>query len=150
MALRVSSPAFADGADIPTKYTCDGQNIAPPLELTGIPSESKSIAVICEDPDAPSGSFTHWILYDVPASAHTIPERAPIGKAGVNDFGKTGFGGPCPPKKDSAHHYHFHVYALDTASLGPPGLSKQNALEAMDGHVLDEAELTGMYKRASV
>ena len=149
MALRVSSSAFADGADIPMKYTCDGQNVAPPLELSGIPNESKSIAVICEDPDAPSGTFTHWILYDVPASAHTIPERAPIGKAGVNDFGKTGFGGPCPPKKDSAHHYHFHVYALDTASLGPPGLSKRDALQAMHGHILDEGELTGIYKRAT-
>ena len=150
MALRVSSSAFADGAEIPMKYTCDGQNVAPPLELGGIPNESKSIAVICEDPDAPSGTFTHWILYDVPASAHTIPERAPIGKAGVNDFGKTGFGGPCPPKKDGAHHYHFHVYALDTASLGPPGLSKQDALAAMDGHILDQGELTGTYKRTSV
>jgi Raf kinase inhibitor-like YbhB/YbcL family protein len=148
MALSVSSSAFADGAEIPRKYTCDGENVAPPLEWSGMPNQSKSIAVICEDPDAPSGTFTHWILYDVPASAHTIPERAPIGKTGVNDFGKTGFGGPCPPKKDAAHHYHFHLYALDTASLGPPGLSKQHALAAMDGHILDEGELTGTYKRA--
>jgi Raf kinase inhibitor-like YbhB/YbcL family protein len=150
MALRVSSPAFADGAAIPKKYTCDGLNVAPPLELSGMPHESKSIAVICDDPDAPSGTFTHWVLYDVPASVHTIAERPPIGKAGMNDFGETGFGGPCPPKKDSAHHYRFHVYALDTASLGPPGLSRQDALEAMEGHVLDEGELTGTYKRASV
>ena len=149
MALRVSSPAFADGAAIPRKYTCDGQNVAPPLELRGMPNESKSIAVICDDPDAPSGTFTHWILYDVPASAHTIAERASIGKSAVNDFGKTGFGGPCPPKKDGAHHYRFHVYALDTASLGRPGLSKQDALKAMEGHILDEGELTGTYKRAS-
>ena len=150
MALCVSSSAFADGAAIPRKYTCDGENVAPPLELSGIPNESKSIAVICEDPDAPSGTFTHWILYDVPASAQTIPEHAPIGKAGLNDFGKTGFGGPCPPKKDSAHHYHFHVYALDTSSLGPAGLSKHDALQAMHGHILDEGELTGTYKRPSV
>ena len=149
MALRVSSPAFADGAAIPRKYTCDGQNVAPPLELSGVPNGSKSIAVICEDPGAPSGTFTHWVLYDVPASKHTIAERALAGKAGMNDFGDTGFGGPCPPKKDGAHHYHFHVYALDTTSLGPPGLSKHDALAAMEGHVLDEGELIGTYKRAS-
>ena len=123
------------------KYTCDGQNVAPPLELSDVPNGSKSIAVICEDPDAPSGTFTHWVLYDVPASKHTIAERALVGKAGMNDFGNTGFGGPCPPKKDGAHHYHFHVYALDTTSLGPPGLSKQDALAAMEGHVLDEVML---------
>ena len=149
MSLRVSSPAFADGGDIPKKYTCDGQNVAPPFELSGVPQPSKSIAIICEDPDAPSGTFTHWVLYDVPASTQTIGERASIGKTGANDFGKTGFGGPCPPKKDGAHHYRFHVYALDIDSLGSPGLSKREATEAMQGHILAEGELTGTYKRAS-
>jgi len=150
MALQVSSSAFADGAAIPKKYTCDGQDVPPPLELSGVPKESKSIAVICEDPDAPSGTFTHWVLYDLPASTHAIGERASIAKTGVNDFGKTGFGGPCPPKKDGAHHYRFHVYALDVDSLGRPGLSKREAMDAMDGHILAEGELTGTYKRASV
>ena len=149
MTLQVSSPAFSNGAAIPTVYTCDGQDVAPPLEWSGIPKQTKSVAVICEDPDAPSGTFTHWVLYDVPASAHGIGEHASIGKAGVNDFGTKGFGGPCPPKRDGAHHYHFHVYALDLDSLGPAGLSKREAIKAMRGHVLAEGELVGTYKRAT-
>jgi len=138
-----------DGARIPKKFTCDGQNVAPPLEWSGLPDESKSVAVICEDPDAPSGTFTHWLLYDIPTSKHRLDEGASIGKPGVNDFGTEGFGGPCPPQKSGAHHYHFHVYALDTPSLGPVGMSKDDAREAMNGHVLAEGELTGIYKRAS-
>jgi Raf kinase inhibitor-like YbhB/YbcL family protein len=106
--------------------------------------------VICEDPDAPSGTFTHWVLYDVPASAHGVGDHASIGKAGVNDFGSRRFGGPCPPTRDSAHHYHFHVYALDLDSIGPMGLSKRDAMKAMRGHVLAEAELIGTYKRATI
>jgi Raf kinase inhibitor-like YbhB/YbcL family protein len=150
MTLKVSSPAFSNGASIPTRFTCDGQDVAPPLEWSGVPSEAKTVAVICEDPDAPSGTFTHWVLYDVPASSRGIREgAASIGKAGKNDFGRTGFGGPCPPKKDAAHHYHFHVYALDLDTLGPAGLSKQDALRAMRGHILAEDELTGTYQRAT-
>ena len=133
MPLRITSPAFIEGSRIPKKYTCDGDNVAPPLEWTGLPEGSKSIAVICEDPDAPSGTFTHWVLYDVPASKHGLAEGAAIGKTGVNDFGQTGFGGPCPPRKDTAHHYHFHVYALDTDSLGADGLSKADARDAISG-----------------
>ena len=109
MGLRVNSPVFSNGSEIPRKYTCDGQNATPPLEWSGVPEQAKSLAIICDDPDAPSGTFTHWVLYDLPASTHAIGERASIGKTGVNDFGKTGFGGPCPPKKDGAHHYRFHV-----------------------------------------
>ena len=149
MTLRISSAAFVDGARIPKKHTCDGDNVSPPLEWSGLPKGSKSVAIICEDPDAPSGTFTHWLLYDVPISKHRLDEGASIGKAGVNDFGKAGFGGPCPPRKDQAHHYHFHIYALDTDSLGPSGLSKDDAKKAMSGHVLAEGELTGTYKRAS-
>jgi len=149
MALHISSPAFADGGAIPKKYTCDGQNIAPPLEWSGLPKESKTVAIVCEDPDAPSGTFTHWVVYDLPATTRSLREGASVGKAGVNDFGKAGFGGPCPPKKDHAHHYHFHMYALDVDSLGPAGLSKGDVREAMSGHVLAEGELTGVYKRAS-
>ena len=149
MTLHVSSPAFSDGATIPRKYTCDGEDVAPPLEWSGEPSRTRSVAVICEDPDAPSGTFTHWVLYDVPASTHGIQDRTPVGKAGVNDFGTKGFGGPCPPKRDSAHHYHFHVYALDIDSLGPAGLSKRDVMKKMRGHILAEGELLGTYKRAT-
>jgi Raf kinase inhibitor-like YbhB/YbcL family protein len=148
MALRVSSPAFADGSAIPRKYTCDGQNAAPPLEWSGVPREAKSVAIICDDPDAPSGTFTHWVLYNVPASAPGIVEQPTIGTPGMNSFGRAGFGGPCPPRKDDAHHYHFHVYALDVESLGGSGLSKDIALKAMRGHILAEGDLVGTYKRA--
>ena len=147
MALRVSSPAFADGAPIPKKYTCDGSNVAPPLEWTGVPNDSRSLAVICEDPDAPSGTFTHWVLYNLPPSTRALGEGASIGTAGRNDFGKSGFGGPCPPSKDAAHHYQFHVYALDVDSIGATGLSRRDALQAIREHILDEGELVGTYQR---
>lgn len=148
MSFRITSPAFMDGGRIPRKYTCDGDNVAPPLEWSGVPDGSRSVAIICEDPDAPAGAFTHWVVYDIPVGKHRLYEGSSLGHAGVNDFGNTGFGGPCPPKQDHAHHYHFRVYALDTDSLGPPGLSKHDAREAMSGHVLEEGELTGVYKRA--
>ena len=150
MALRVSSPAFSDGGNIPRKYTCDGQNVAPPLEWSGVPTQSKSVAVICEDPDAPSGTFTHWVRYNIPASTQALAERESAGAEGVNSLGKMGFGGPCPPQKDHAHHYHFHVYALDVDSLGRPGLSKEDALNAMQGHVVAEGELVGTYARKNM
>jgi Raf kinase inhibitor-like YbhB/YbcL family protein len=149
MAMHVSSPAFANKGLIPKKYTCDGENIPPPLAWSGVPGQSKSVAIICVDPDAPSGTFTHWVLYNIPPSAEGLAEGTPIGTEGVNGFGKMGFGGPCPPKKDHAHHYHFHVYALDIDSLGHAGLSKQDALDAMSGHIVAEGELVGMYKRAA-
>jgi len=149
MPLQVSSPAFSNGSEIPRQYTCDGQNAAPPLEWSGVPQKAKSLAVICEDPDAPSGVFTHWVLYDIPSSSDGLPEDRKKGTSGVNSFGKTGFGGPCPPKKDHAHHYHFHVYALDVESLGPSGLSKEDAVNAMRGHIVAEGELVGTYKRAA-
>jgi Raf kinase inhibitor-like YbhB/YbcL family protein len=148
MPLQVTSPAFADGGDIPRKYTCDGQNVAPPLEWSGVPKQSRSVAVICDDPDAPSGTFTHWVRYDIPASTPALGEQEPAGVAGVNSFGKMGFGGPCPPHKDRAHHYHFHVYALDLESLGRAGLSKEDALDAMQGQVVAEGELVATYQRA--
>jgi Raf kinase inhibitor-like YbhB/YbcL family protein len=149
MSLKVSSPAFANDGSIPRKYTCDGQNVAPPLEWSGVPQNANSLAVICEDPDAPSGTFTHWVLYDIPASTQKLPEHPTTGTSGVNSFGKTGFGGPCPPKQDHAHHYHFHVYALDIESIGAAGLSKEDALKKMSGHILAEGHLVGTYKRAA-
>lgn len=148
MALQVSSPAFPDNTTIPKKYTCDGQDVAPPLQWTGVPHQAKSVAVICDDPDAAAGVFTHWVLYNIPASINAIAERGQVGTAGVNSFGKREFGGPCPPRKDPAHHYHFHVYALDVDSIGPAGMSKEDALEAMKGHILATGDLVGVYKRA--
>jgi Raf kinase inhibitor-like YbhB/YbcL family protein len=147
MALDVTSPAFVNGGDIPSQYTCDGRNIQPPLEWSGAPGQTRSFAVICDDPDAPSGTFTHWVQYNIPSSKTSLGERESVGAAGVNSFGKSAFGGPCPPPRDPAHHYHFHVYALDIDSLGHAGLSKQDALQAMKGHVLSEGELVATYKR---
>jgi Raf kinase inhibitor-like YbhB/YbcL family protein len=148
MALQVSSPAFSDNATIPKKYTCDGQDVAPPLQWTGVPRQAKSVAVICDDPDAPVGVFTHWVLYNIPTSTNAIAERTQIGTAGVNSFGKREFGGPCPPRKDQAHHYHFRMYALDVDSIGPAGMTREDVIKAMNGHILDEGDLIGTYKRA--
>ena len=147
--MHVSSHAFINGGAIPKKYTCDGQNVAPPLAWSDVPQSSRSLAVICDDPDAPAGTFTHWVLYDIPASLRQLSEGASVGTAGVNSFGKLGFSGPCPPRRDPAHHYHFQLYALDVDSIGVKGLPKKEAMEAMAGHILAKAELIGVYKRAS-
>ena len=148
MALRVTSPAFADGQTIPQKYSCDGEDVSPPLEWQGTPVTTKSMALICDDPDAPSGTFTHWVLYDIPPGTTTVSEGAvDAGKAGLNGFGKIGYGGPCPPHKDAAHRYVFRVYALDIDSAGRPGLSKSDLVAAMKAHVIAEGELIGKYER---
>jgi len=147
MALRVSSSAFPDGEPIPVAYTCEGNDIAPPIAWTGHPPSTRSFAVICDDPDAPMGTFTHWVLYDVPASVTAIAEDArDVGVPGVNSFRREGYGGPCPPP-GAAHHYVFHVYALDVPSLGEPGLTKSQALAAMKGHVLAEGRCVGTFAR---
>ena len=148
MALRVTSSAFSENETIPAKYTCDGQNVSPPLEWDGEPPDTKSLAVICDDPDAPSGTFTHWVLYDVPGGAHRLSEGSRgIGNEGRNSFKQTGYGGPCPPPKDGPHRYVFHFYALDVVSLGRPGLSREDVATAMRGHVLAEGQLTARYAR---
>jgi Raf kinase inhibitor-like YbhB/YbcL family protein len=147
MTLHVNSSAFSEGKPIPEKYTCDGQNVSPPLTWTGAPANTSSFAIIVDDPDAPSGTFTHWVLYDLPAGVTELKEAASgSGKEGVNDFGKKGYGGPCPPP-GGPHRYFFRVYALDRASLGRAGLSKQEVLAAMKSHILAEGQLIGTYKR---
>jgi Raf kinase inhibitor-like YbhB/YbcL family protein len=147
MKLDVSSSAFSEGQSIPEKYTCDGQNVSPPIKWSGAPANTKSIASICEDPDAPSGTFTHWVLYDLPGTTKELTEGSSGGgKEGMNDFGKKGYGGPCPPP-GGAHRYYFRVYALDTASLGDAGRSKEEVTAAMQGHILAQGELMGRYKR---
>jgi len=150
MALQVSSPAFAEAQTIPIKYTCDGENISPPLEWNGQPKDTKSVAIICDDPDAPSGTFTHWVLYDIAGHTHQLLEGSSgDGKAGLNSFKQTGFGGPCPPSRDGAHRYVFRVYALDVDSLGRPGLSQQEVEGAMRGHILAKGQLMAKYQRAT-
>lgn len=153
MTIRVTSSAFAEGGSIPSKYTCDGANVSPPLKWTSIPEGTRSIALIADDPDAPRGTWVHWVVYDLPASLRELPEGVPPdrtmangGKQGTNDFGKIGYGGPCPPS--GTHRYFFKVYALDRALGLAPGATKAQLLKAMEGHVLAEGQLMGKYARA--
>jgi Raf kinase inhibitor-like YbhB/YbcL family protein len=150
--MEIRSTAFQKGGMIPRKYTCDDMNISPPLEWDSVPQGVKSFAVICDDPDAPSGTFVHWVYYDIPANVTKLaegikPERSPAGggKQGISDFRKTGYGGPCPP--GGIHRYYFKLYALDSVTGLGPGASKQQLLEAMQGHIIAQSELMGKYKR---
>ena len=151
--MKITSAAFRDDGEIPRKYTCDGEDISPPIEWNDVPTEAKTVALICDDPDAPRKDFTHWVLFDRPAAARTLQEHvAPRqelpdgGRQGKNDFGKVGYGGPCPPS--GSHRYRFRLYALD-AELGlPPSATRKDVETAMTGHVLETAELTGVYARS--
>jgi len=131
---------------MPTKYTCDGENINPPLELSGISKETKSLVLIMDDPDAPSKTWVHWVVYNIDPSTTKIEEdSAPGGIQGMTDFGKLGYGGPCPPS--GTHRYFFKLYALDTILDAPSSLTKQQVLEKVRDHVIEEAEIVGLYSR---
>jgi Raf kinase inhibitor-like YbhB/YbcL family protein len=150
--LNVTSTAFNDGGFIPKKYTCDSSNISPPLKWSGVPEKTKSIALICDDPDAPMGTWVHWVVYDIPPELDSFPENVPPDKImetgasqGTNDFRKIGYGGPCPP--GGTHRYFFKVYALDNLLELSPGLTKGELLIAMEGHILAEGKLIGRYSR---
>ncbi len=153
MAMSMSSEAFKAGESIPSKYTCDGQNISPALEWGEVPSSVQSLALIMDDPDAPSGTFVHWVYYDLPESLRGLPENVPAdehpssgGAQGKNGAGRTGYMGPCPPS--GTHRYFFHLYALDTKLDAAPGLTKDQLLQSMQGHIVAQGELMGVYKRA--
>lgn len=147
MMLEVTSPAFEPESRIPKKYTCDGENVSPPLKWSGVPAEAKSLALIVDDPDAPMGTWVHWVLYDLPPDLDALPEGARgMGKEGVNDFRKTGYGGPCPPR-GSEHRYFFKVYALDTVTNLKSGATKRDLENAMRGHILAQGQLIGIYGR---
>lgn len=148
MALQLTSSAFAQGQPIPAKYTCVGQNISPALTWTSPPQNTKSFALIVDDPDAPSGTFVHWVLCNIPADTRALQENAtPAGKmqAGKNSYGTTKYQGPCPPS--GTHRYFFKLYALDTVLNVKEGLSKEQLLEAMNGHILDQTELMGTFHK---
>jgi Raf kinase inhibitor-like YbhB/YbcL family protein len=152
MKLKISSAAFQDGSQIPSKYTCDGANVSPPLQWSGVPQSAKTIVLICDDPDAPAKTWVHWVVYDLPAGATTLPEALPAnekpaigGKQGKNDFGKIGYGGPCPPS--GTHRYFFKLYAIDTETSLEPSASKDQVLKTIEGHILAQGELIGKYKR---
>jgi len=153
MALSVSSPAFSEGGKIPPEYTCEGDDISPQLDWVGIPKEAKALALIVDDPDAPGGVFTHWVIFNIPSDnnglAKALPSTAefPNGTLqGENDFGKTGYGGPCPPP-GKAHRYRFSLYALDEKLDLAAGSSKNQVLNATVGHILSQCQLTGTYQR---
>lgn len=150
--LRISSTAFQNGGTIPRPYTCDGNDASPPLAWTGVPAEAKSLALIVDDPDAPVGTWIHWVVFNIPADVVSMPEQVPQGptlangaQQGVNSWNRSGYGGPCPPR--GQHRYFFKLYALDV-SLNPRGsMSKAQLLGAMRGHVLAEAQIIGTYSR---
>ena len=149
--MSLSSDAFANGTAIPSKYTCKGDNISPPLSWSGSPHSTKSLAVIMEDPDAPSGIFTHWILYNIPPDVESLGSNQPAGKTisgigtqGRNDFGALGYNGPCPPS-GSVHHYRILVFALDTSVKMQPGLTRADLSRTIMGHVVASGTLTGTY-----
>jgi len=152
MPLKISSTAFDDGQMIPRRYTCDGDDTSPPLSWTGVPEDTGSLALICDDPDAPMGTFVHWVLYNLPADTGELPEglsaedERPDGSLqGRNDFGNVGYGGPCPP--GGTHRYRFKLYALDKSLDLKSGVQKADLLAAMEGHVLEEGRLVGKYSR---
>ena len=153
MTIQLASSAFLEGAPIPAKYTCDGQDISPPLKWRDVPQGTKTLALICDDPDAPVGTWVHWVLYGLPGSVVELPEGLPTtenlpngAKQGLNDFKRIGYGGPCPPGK-SPHRYFFKLYALDTELNLPAKAAKKDLLRAMEGHILGEGRLMGTYKR---
>ncbi len=151
MKFHLKVDEFEDGGAIPRKFTCEGENHSPALRWAGAPSETLSFALVVDDPDAPSGTWNHWLLWDLPARLSALPEgyraRSPV-HSGTNDFGKTGYGGPCPPKGHGSHRYFFHLFALDVAALEvAPGATRQQLEEALQPHVLDSAEYYGVFER---
>jgi Raf kinase inhibitor-like YbhB/YbcL family protein len=145
--MTISSSAFSDGQSIPAKYTCDGSDTSPPLAFASIPAGAKSLALVVDDPDAPGGTFDHWIVWNIPLNTTTVAEgQSPKGVAGRNGFGKDRYGGPCPPGGE--HRYFFKLYALDTTLNLPPSSRKADVEKAMKGHILAEAQMMGRYRRS--
>jgi len=144
--MKITNSAFPEGGNIPSKFTCDGSDTSPPLQITGVPSEAKSLVLIADDPDAPGGLFTHWLVWNIPPQTNSIPEgAAPKGVQGTNDFGKSGYGGPCPPI--GRHRYFFKLYALDAVLPNLGQLSKTKLEASMKPHVIARAELIGAYQK---
>jgi Raf kinase inhibitor-like YbhB/YbcL family protein len=152
MALELESTAFAPGKSIPARYTCDGEDISPPLQWNDPPPGTQSLALIVDDPDAPAGAWVHWVLYNIPAKSRALQEDISAdaelpdsSRHGKNSWGRLGYGGPCPP--GGTHRYVFKLYALDTRLNLASGATKKQVLQAMRGHILAQAEMMGMYAR---
>jgi Raf kinase inhibitor-like YbhB/YbcL family protein len=147
MPLTLMSPAFLDGDPIPRQFTCDGANVPPPLTWSGSPDGTRSFALVVEDPDAPGGKFTHWVLYDIPAQTNQWPSEG-NSKTIRNSFGRSGYGGPCPPPDDGPHRYVFAIHAIDVRYLELAGKRVEDFRTALDPHILATGRLVGSYERA--
>jgi len=152
-AMELTSDAFIAGAAIPQKFTCEGKDASPPLKWSGVPAQAKSLALVADDPDAPVGTWVHWVLFDLPANATALPEDLPktqhtsLGaKQGLNDFKRLGYGGPCPPP-GKPHRYFFKLYALDVLLDLKPGSTKKEVERAMADHIINQTQLMGTYQR---
>lgn len=152
MSLELKSRAFENEEMIPEKFSCDGEDISPELTWSGAPENTKSFALICDDPDAPVGTFVHWVIFNIPADVSKLGENVPNhellengAEQGKNDFGKIGYGGPCPP--GGTHRYYFKLYALDQKVNLDPGISKDQLLDEIKDNIIDEAQLMGRYER---
>ena len=153
MTIQISSSAFSEGQPIPKEYTCEGADVSPPLTWANVPEGVKSLALICDDPDAPVGTWVHWVLYNLPPetrelgdSVSTKPVLDNGARQGITDFKRPGYGGPCPPP-GKPHRYFFKLYALDTALDLKEGATKKDVEKAMQGHILAQGQLMGTYKR---
>jgi len=151
MPFQLRIAAFADGGAIPRLHTCEGADLSPSLEWAGQPPKTRSLALIVDDPDAPGGTWNHWLLYDLSPSVQTLAQGfkpGKVGMSGTNDFGHVGYGGPCPPRGRGAHRYYFKLYALDIPSLGlRPGAKRAAIDKAMQDHILGTAQYMGKYER---
>lgn len=157
MAIKVTSSAFKNDQPIPKKYTGEGEDVSPPLSWSNVPAETKELALICDDPDAPRPEpWVHWLMYKIPAGTTQLPEAVPPERTlktppgvmqGTNSFGKIGYGGPMPPPGHGVHHYHFKLYALNKTLPLQPGIEKKALLSAMKGAIIAEGELVGTYER---
>jgi Raf kinase inhibitor-like YbhB/YbcL family protein len=150
--MKLQSSAFSAGGSIPVKYTCDGEDISPPLNWDEPPAPTKSLALICDDPDAPMKTWVHWVIYNLPPEIRSLPENLPAGNSlpkgglqGITDFRQVAYGGPCPPS--GTHRYLFKLYALDSVLDLKPKATKAQVEAAMKGHILAQAELVGRYRR---
>ena len=154
--MQLKSRAFENGGTIPDRFSCEGDDVSPPLSWTGVPPAAEALALICEDPDAPLKTFTHWVLYDLPAHASGLPEgisKNPVvigeAKQGTNSYGRLGYDGPCPPT-GPFHRYFFKLYALDRPLHLKNGAHKKELENAMEGHVLAEAQMVGRYRKVKL
>jgi len=153
MAFEMRSGAFSEGAGMPSRFTCDGKDVSPALSWAGVPAGTKSFALICDDPDAPMGTWVHWVIFNISPKKTGLPQGVPAvrelndgTRQGVNSFRRIGYGGPCPPR-GPAHRYFFKLYALDRILDLKPGVTRQDLLRAMKGHILGDTKLMGRYRR---